>query len=317
MPQGHGVLGIPIEAGQGIRLTNVADDPRSKGFPAHHPHMHSFMGVPIVSKGKIFGHLYLTDKLPNRSKFYVPRAPGGVETFTQQDQEILEMFATEVAIAIENAKLYHENQKIAVFQERERFGMDLHDGVIQSIYAIGLVLEDAQHRLTEEPNVARQRIQEAIQGLNTVIKDIRNYIHDLRSQQFMGHSLQRGLEELALEVEAFTNLKINLQLDSDALARVSPRQTGEFLHIAREALTNIRKHAHATQVRIRLAKISDQIKLEIVDNGAGFSFEETMDSTAGNGLRNMRERVHMLDGKMTITSDGDEGTTIVATVPIP
>ena len=175
--------------GAALRIDDVAADPRAAGFPPNHPPMRTLVGIPIISKGKIFGNLYLADKR-------VELETGGVThtLFTSEDQDLLEMFASQAAIAIENAQLSKENQQLAVLRERERIGMDLHDGVIQSIYAIGLMLDDARHRLNAEPDQARAAIKTAMQGLDNVIKDIRNYIQDLRPQRFQGRNIKQGLE---------------------------------------------------------------------------------------------------------------------------
>ena len=117
--------------------------------------------------------------------------------FTTQDQQILEMFATQAAIAIENAKLYRQTEQLAILQERERFSMDLHDGLIQSIYATGLSLRvDPADRWKMKVPEAGTLIGNAIQGLNDTIRDVRNYILGLRPERFQGKDLLNGLDEL-------------------------------------------------------------------------------------------------------------------------
>jgi len=137
-PKGLGLLGVMIKQGSSIRSDSIENDPRAAGFPEGHPVMKTLVGVPIRSKGHTIGDLYLADKQSSDGESSTP-----IE-FTAQDQQILEMFSTQAAIAIENAQLYRQTQQLAVFEERERIGMDLHDGIIQSIYAVGLMLEDLQ-----------------------------------------------------------------------------------------------------------------------------------------------------------------------------
>jgi GAF domain-containing protein len=140
-PKGRGILGVVIQEGKPMRVDDLSADPRRAGLPPNHPPMRTFLGVPIRVKGDVIGNLYLTDK-------FSAADPDGrvVIPFTEEDEKIVEMFATQAGIAIENAQLYRKTQQLAVLQERERIGMDLHDGIIQSIYAVGLMLEDAQHR---------------------------------------------------------------------------------------------------------------------------------------------------------------------------
>lgn len=306
-PHGHGLLGAIMTERRSMRVDHVSADPRSVGFPPHHPPMTSMLGVPLLSKGQLFGNIYLTDKVNPHGSTPLP--------FTEQDQRTLEMFAAHAAVAIENARLHRQNQRIAIMQERERFGMNLHDGVIQSIYALGLLLDDALHRADEEPELARERIGQTIKGLNDVIRDIRSYIMDLRPQRFEGRSLEQGLTEIAGAVSNGSSLSVKVTVDTAAAASAGPQQTAELLHVTQEALTNIQKHAGANQVEVRLTRLAGQILLTIEDNGSGFDVFRTATKAGGNGLRNMQERTRALGGEFEIESQSGKGTRIVLSVP--
>ena len=306
LPRGHGLLGVLIKAGDSIRVPDIATDPRSVGFPPHHPPMRSLLGVPIKFKGEILGDLYLTDKMTS---------VGEVTAFSEQDQNLLEMFASQAAIAIKNAQLYRQSQQLALLQERERFGMDLHDGVIQSIYAVGLMLDDAQYRAETGPPEVKAMIGQSIEGLNDVIRDIRNYILDLRPQRFQGRHLPDGLEELAREVRAHSFLNVNVQVQSENWTRLPADLTVEILHIAREALTNVRKHARASSVYVTLTRQPEALALTIADNGIGFDPAQAMNDE-GNGLHNMRERAQALGGKVTFTQRESRGTCLELLIPL-
>jgi signal transduction histidine kinase len=183
LPVGAGLLGELLKPGaKPIRTTNILDHPASAGFSPHHPHMTSFLGVPIRSRGKLLGNLYMTDKI-------------GADEFTEYDQILIETLAAYAAVAIDNARLHQRTQRLAILEERERIGMDLHDGVIQSIYAVGLTLDHARYLLKNgDLETVGERIEEAIDGLNTTIKDIRNYILDLRPSRLQGN-LDDGLPD--------------------------------------------------------------------------------------------------------------------------
>ncbi|HKY52803.1 MAG TPA: GAF domain-containing sensor histidine kinase [Anaerolineales bacterium] len=304
-PRGHGLLGALIKEGEPIRIPNIASDSRSVGFPPNHPEMRSLLGVPIKFNKEILGDLYLTNKLTSS---------GEVTVFSQQDQDLLEMFASHAAIAIQNARLYRQSQQLSRLQERERFGMDLHDGVIQSIYAVGLMLDDAQYRAeTGQPEV-KTTIAQAIEGLNDVIRDIRNYILDLRPQRFQGRHLPEGLEELAREVRAHSFINVDINIVSEDWTQLPPEQTVEILHIAREALVNIRKHARASKVDITLARQDGSLLLEIADNGIGFD-PVHLPNDIGNGLRNMQERAQALGGKILFNRADSGGTSVQLNIP--
>ncbi len=307
-PHGHGLLGLIIKEGKSLRITSIASHPASVGFPANHPPMHTLLGVPLASKGKIIGDLYMTDKIETRDG-----EDDEVVPFTEEDQRILEMFAVQAAIAVENAQLYRQTQQLSILQERERFGMDLHDGIIQSIYATGLLLEDIKPRIASEPHEAERRITQSVHSLNDVMRDLRNYILGLRPERFQGRDLLTGLNELARELRANTFLQVEVETFGDYGA-LSPEQIMEILHIAQEALANIRKHARATAVNIHVSRDEQEFSLVVEDNGAGFDSVE-VEKGKGHGLPNMRERARSLGGSLEIAPRPGSGTQITLTVP--
>ena len=298
-PANHGILGLMTRQGEAVRIGDVTADPRASGFPEHHPHMRSLVGVPIMAKGRIFGNLYLADKRVESGTGAVV-----VDSFTAEEQEILQMFAAQAAIAIENAQLYKENQQLAILRERDRIGMDLHDGVIQSLYAIGLLLDDARHRLDSDPEKTRATLGTAIAGLNNTIQDIRNYISDLRPHRFQGRNVRQGLEQLAQELRTDTLFAVHLKVDPQAAAACTARQADEFLHIAQEALANIRKHADATTIQMRFQFSDGLLQMVIQDDGSGF------------GLRNMRERARALHGEFRLEARPGSGSQVIVVAPI-
>ena len=305
-PRGHGLLGALIKAGEPIRVPTISEDSRSVGFPPNHPPMRSLLGVPISFQGEILGDLYLTDKLSPTGK---------VTIFSEQDQQLLEMFATQAAIAIKNAQFHRQSQQLILLQERDRFGMDLHDGVIQSIYGVGLMLEEAQNRIEAEAAGGKDLISQAIEGLRRTIHDIRNYIMNLRPQRFQGRDLREGLAELARELRAHSFLSIDIEVDTEELTRLSPEQTVEILHITREALTNVRKHARASQVDIRVTNRPDVLELIVCDNGLGLD-SNLIANASGNGLHNMQERAQALGGKILFNRIESGGTCVQLQIPL-
>jgi signal transduction histidine kinase len=155
----------------------------------------------------------------------------------------------------------------------------------------------------------------AIDGLNQTIRDIRNYILDLRPQRFQGRDLQQGLAELARELRAHSFLNVNVEVESEASVKLSPEQTVEILHITREALTNVRKHARANQVEINVNDRSGVLLLTIADNGIGLD-PDLIRNGSGNGMHNMRERAQALGGKISFNRVESGGTQIQLSVPV-
>ena len=239
----------------------------------------------------------------------------GSTAYTGDDKKVLEMFATQAAIAIENARLYRQIQQLAILEERQRFGMDLHDGVIQSIYAVGLMLEDIQRRIKVDPENSIEGISTAIRSLNTAISDIRNYILDLRPQHFKGRDVLQGVEELARALRANTFMNVHVNVKDVDSRRLNPEQTVGILHIAQEALANVQKHAHATDVDILLRFEERELILEILDNGVSIE-PSALQISKGNGLKNMRERTSSLGGRIEIAPREVGGTKVILTAPI-
>lgn len=309
-PKGIGLLGVLSPGGQSLVVDNIEEDSRSVGFPPNHPNMLSLLGVPIKSKGEVFGNLYLADRLMEGradDHHYLP--------FDESDRQLLEKFATQAAIAIENAQLYRKIQELAVLKERERFSMDLHDGIMQSVYATGLSLQEAQHRVDGSPEEAVTRIDSAIQDLGQVLRDIRNYILGLRPDRFKEHDLVTGISEIARELRANTLLNVNFEAPNrDDFPSPSAEQVSEMLMITQEALANVRKHALARHVDITLHHGKEEIVLTIEDDGAGFDLD-LVKEPRGYGLPNMRERASILGAEISLDTKKGRGTLIRLVVP--
>ena len=302
LPKGIGLLGELMRSTKPIRVVRIADDPRSVGFCKNHPVMTSFLGVPVISKGVLLGTLYLTDKI-------------GAAEFSEDDEQLVVMLAAHAAIAIENARLYQQVQRLAVLEERERIGMDLHDGIIQSIYAVGLILEYCNLLLDENPPSAKGKLNQAISGLNEVIRDIRNYILDLRPQRFQGKDLPGGLFELIRAFRANTLMQADLHIESEGDLGLVQGQASGLFHIAQEALANVAKHARARSVSVILSRDGSQVTLVVKDNGRGFD-PLRVAAYEGHGLRNMEARTRLLGGRLFVESEPGKGATVKVTVPI-
>ncbi|HYO43802.1 MAG TPA: GAF domain-containing sensor histidine kinase [Candidatus Limnocylindrales bacterium] len=311
VPRGHGLLGLIISGGQTVNARDIAKHPARYGFPAHHPVMTSFLGAPVMVKGRSAGNLYLSDKPDD-------------EPFNDDDERLVEMFAVHAGIAIENARLHDQVQRLAVVEERERIGKDLHDGIIQAIYAVGLSLEDVPELVEDEDGRqdAVARVDRAIDALNLVIADIRSYI--LRLRPAMGgpedpvEALARLGEELGMN--AVIDLDVDLEGGADRMRALPPDRRSDLLFIAREALSNVARHAGATRTALVLAEDDDLLVLCIEDNGRGFDPAKVPGPDAfgrHQGLGNMRDRATGLGGTFAIERPDGPGTRIIVRVPAP
>ncbi len=300
LPHGYGLLGLIIREGETFRIPDIATDPRRHGFPPNHPEMHSFLGVPITVKGQAVGDLYLTNKR-------------GVAEFSVDDQTLVERFAAHAGLAIENARLSERVQALAVVEERERIGRDLHDGIIQRMYGVALGLDDVGELASRDPAAAGERIERAIDALHAAIAEVRTFIYGLRPGLDNEDSLGSALASLAEETRL--NTTIQIEVAAPSVANLSPVVRGELLNVAREALSNVVRHARAKRATIEVASGGGQLRLEIADDGAGFDPTASA-GEAHHGLDNIRRRAEALGGTLRVESAPGAGSRIIVTLPL-
>jgi signal transduction histidine kinase len=302
-PTGHGLLGALIREAHPMRVTDIGADPRSVGFPPHHPPMRSLIGAPITGRGRVFGNIYLTDK-------------SGADAFNDEDERVLVVLASQAAIAVENARLYDEAERngrelrrLEMLEERERIAKELHDGVIQSLFAVGMSLQ-AVASMSGDEDVSR-RLDAAVEDVDHSIRDLRNYIFGLRPGILADRQLDAALRELADAFGARSDVVIVVEIDGQAASHLASR-AADVVQLVREALSNVERHAGATTCRVTLRREAGGLVIEIDDDGIGFDLSAP---SAGMGLSNLRKRVASLDGRVEIESEAGKGTTVRATLP--
>lgn len=301
-PQRHGLLGVLLSEGTALRVVDIAQDPRSVGFPDGHPAMTSLLGVPVAHGGHVVGQLYLADKI-------------GATTFSPEDERLLVQLAGHAAVVIENARLSERVQALAVAAERHRIGQDLHDGVIQTLYAVNLELEDAAEDVDADPASVRGRIDEAIERLGAVMAEMRRYILGLQAENTATQPLSEALAALLSEAGTRTLITPHLCVDADRADRLQPALKEHLLHTAREAVTNVIRHARASHVWVTLDMAGHDVHLRIVDDGVGCDTTRAAQA-GGAGLRRLRERARDLGGTLMIQSAPNQGTTLDVRMPI-
>jgi signal transduction histidine kinase len=304
LPNGRGLLGVLIEGGRPMRMPEISEHSDSYGFPPNHPPMHTFLGVPIVVRDRIYGRLYLTEK------------QGGME-FTKDDERIAMTLAAQAGVAIQNANLLEEisarSEELAVLEERDRISKELHDGVIQSIYSVGLALQGAMGLMARDPEASRARVDDAIGTLDNVVRDVRSYIFALQPKTVEERGLKAAIEELAREVEVNALANVTVQLSDTALRMIPEESKGHVIQIVREILSNVARHAQAIEVQVACAvREGESVILTIEDDGVGFD-PETVER--GQGLTNIHERAERLGGHMTITPRSPRGTVHTLSFP--
>jgi signal transduction histidine kinase len=302
LPQGHGLLGTIIRDGVTLRIPDISQHPDSHGFPPHHPPMHSLLGVPIRVGGTVVGNLYLTDKRD-------------AIAFDAEDEELVERFAVHAGIAIQNARLHQEVKALAIVGERLRISRDLHDGIIQSIYAVSLSLEEAVETIEDDPQGTADRVDRAIDRLHTTIADIRTFIVGLGPE--VGIGLADTLDAMAHELLDGAGVEVRTELAGAAAVerQLTPEGVHELVQIAREAMSNVARHSGGAKAMLRLEAGDDWATLTIADDGTGFD-PEARRGSGHFGLTNLANRAAGLDGTLDIESAIGDGTRIIVRLPL-
>ena len=298
LPVGHGILGVLIMEGTPLRLRRLSDHPLSVGFPPHHPPMTSFLGVPVRVREKVYGNLYLTEKR-------------GADEFTEEDERAVITLAAQAGVAIENARLHDEVSRLAVLEDRERIAKELHDGVVQSLFSVGMAMQAAEG-MVDDPEVVRKRLQESVVAVDDVIRDLRNYIFGLGPSGVADRQVDRALEDLVDEFRRGSDVAIRLEVDPHAASEVAAR-AGDIVQAAREAISNAVRHGAPETLSVTLIRQDGAVMLEIDDDGKGFDPEAVRGG--GRGLSNLRERVVAAGGELLIESIRGKGTTLKLRFP--
>jgi signal transduction histidine kinase len=301
LPEGHGILGKLIVDHTPLRLPDLTEHPDSYGFPPNHPPMTSFLGVPIWVRGEVFGNLYLTEKADH-------------EVFTDVDEELVIGLAAAAGVAIENARLHEQVQEVTLLEDRERIARDLHDTVIQRLFATGLLLQGATQRLTTDRPEVAERIQQAVDDLDVTVRHVRSVIFELQPITSSGRSTRRDLLAVATEQARALGFDPIVRFDGPVDTAVDDRLAEHLLNTLREALSNVARHAQATRAEVDVTVANSQVTLNVTDNGIGF---DGTAPTEGRGLGNMRQRAEQLGGilKVTPTKHG-AGTHVMWQVPL-
>jgi signal transduction histidine kinase len=294
-PTGRGVLGTLIAEDKPLRLANLASSPESFGFPALHPGMTSFLGVPVRVHGEVYGILYLTNKTT-------------AGEFSEDDEELVLALAMAAGIAIENARLHGLVRDRALTEDRDRIARDLHDSVIQRLFAIGLSLQGTA-RLVERPE-AVMRIGEAIDKLDETIRQLRKAIFDIELT-INKEGLHPKVLDLVHELRPVLGILPQVSFSGPVDIVVGESLAEEVLAVLREALTNVGKHAHASQVVITIAA-ADELRVVVADDGQGISDAVS----SGLGLRNLRQRATRLGGSVELGRSREGGTRLTWHVPL-
>lgn len=297
-PTGRGVLGLLIADPRPLRIHEIGRHPDSFGFPANHPPMTSFLGVPIKVRDEVYGNLYLAEKV-------------GWSEFTLDDEALVGALSLAAGIAIENARLHDRVRRSAVYEDRDRMARDLHDTVIQRLFALGLTLQGMAARMSDS---AASQLGVAVSEIDRVIAQVRSTIYELG----MGDE-SRGIRDdittLVRQLHEVLGFEVELTFTGPLDAAIDDLVLEHLLATVREALTNVGKHAHATQASVSMEVDGASCILTISDDGIGLT-DAPASPGGGLGLPNLRRRAEKLHGTLSVDSPPGGGTVLTWKVPI-
>jgi len=293
LPTGRGVLGTVVRENRTIRLVSISDHPDSYGFPPNHPPMQSFLGVPVVAGGKAFGNLYLTEK---------------DDGFTDDDVVLIEALSRIAGSAVATARLHARIRSIAVGEDRERIARDLHDSVIQDLFAVGLGLQGISERVAD--TAAAATLEDAVDRLDSAVETLRSYIFQLRSRHGR-RQLDERLQELVSRLGSAYPTSVTLELGVSELD--DEHLEDEVMAIVTEALSNALRHSGGTQIEVLVDAVRPWCRIVVRDDGHGFDPGAIAD---GMGLANLSTRAKSLGGSVDIATAPGSGTTLEMRLPL-
>jgi signal transduction histidine kinase len=266
---------------------------------------------PIIRLGHVGPAIFVPLRVRGRSTgtLMVANLKGG-RLFDDATIRLVETFADQASVAIEYSRAQADVQRVGLMEERERIARELHDGIIQSLFAVGMGLQGTA-LLAGSPTTAA-RIDDAVDELDRVIRDLRNYIFGLRPGILADRQLDQALQELGDDLQKRSGARVEVKVDAELAASLSSR-SHQIVQLTREALSNVARHAQASRSSVRLAREGKVAVLVIEDDGVGFNADS---ESGGNGLRNMRQRTEAMGGAMMVKSEAGKGTSLQMTFPV-
>ncbi|MEO6469348.1 MAG: GAF domain-containing sensor histidine kinase [Acidimicrobiia bacterium] len=297
LPEGHGILGRLIIDPKPLRLRDLTAHPDSFGFPPHHPPMRSFLGVPIRVRNEVFGNLYLCEKQ-------------SAEEFSEEDEMLAITLASAAGVAIENARLHQRLQATVLLEDRERIARDLHDKVIQQLFATGMSLQAAERSVADDA-VAR-RLNQAVDDLDTTIREIRNTIFALHAPSVGLHS---DLIAVVAELNDRLGIAATLHVEGPIDQAIPPTIARHLIPVVREAVTNSQRHGNAKTVEVMVRADADCTVL-VLDDGRALDEPSPHADASGDGLVNLARRAEDLGGRLTLSPRAAGGMIFEWRVPL-
>ncbi|MFE7119708.1 GAF domain-containing sensor histidine kinase [Streptomyces sp. NPDC057654] len=305
LPRQHGILAAMLHEATPQRLADVRKDPRFGGWPAAHPDMSDFIGMPVADGDEVLGALFLANKR-------CPKPEGGCG-FTAQDEELLRTLAQHAAIALTNARLYERSRELTIAGERARLAHELHDAVAQKLFSLRLTAQAATALVDRDPARAKGELQQVAALAAEAADELRAAVVELRPA---------ALDEDGLIATLRTQIQVldrahtaSVTFDSHGVRALPAAQEEALLRVAQEALHNALRHSGADRVDVTLVRRGQGALLRVSDDGRGFDPLAVRRAGRHLGLVSMRDRASGAGGRMTVKSGPGKGTAIEMEVP--
>lgn len=295
-PTGRGILGDITRQGAVVRVDDIAEHPGYTGIPRSHPPMSSFLGVPVTVRDKVFGNLYVAGK---------------TDGFDEQDEVALKALAVAAGAGIDSIRMAQELRDSAIREDRDRIARDIHDSIVQSLFAVGLRLQAQSVGRGIESDM-RAEMGDAAVAIDASIAELRRLIYDLHGNPPRRGSLSVEIENLVDRLGGPYEVPVVVGVNGK-VPEFDVSLIDDVLQIVREGVSNALRHSAATSIEVSVSADDRSLLLVIADNGHGF---DVANAPWGLGLTNMRTRTKRAGGTLDIESDHGGGTSVVARIPI-
>lgn len=309
LPRQHGILAAMLHNATPERLADVREDPRFGGWPAAHPDMSDFLGLPVADGDEILGALFLANK---RCPGPAPAREGGCR-FTEDDERLLGILAQHAAIALTNARLYERSRELTIAGERARLAHELHDAVAQKLFSLRLTAQAATALVDRDPARAKDELHQVAALAAEAADELRAAVVELRPAALDEDGLIATLRSQVQVLDRAHSAHVTFTAHS--VRALPAAQEEAVLRVAQEALHNALRHSGAGRVEVTLTRNGPGALLRIADDGCGF--DPALVRRAGRhlGLVSMHDRAGGVGGRLTVESEPGKGTAVEMEVP--
>ncbi|TSB23551.1 GAF domain-containing sensor histidine kinase [Streptomyces benahoarensis] len=305
LPRQHGILAAMLHHATPERLADVREDPRFGGWPAAHPDMSDFLGLPVADGDEILGALFLANKR-------CPKPAGGCG-FTAEDERLLGILAQHAAIALTNARLYERSRELTIAGERARLAHELHDAVAQKLFSLRLTAQAATALVDRDPDRAKCELHQVAALAAEAADELRAAVVELRPAALDEDGLIATLRSQAQVLDRAHSARVTF--GAQGVRALPSSQEEALLRVAQEALHNALRHSGAGHVEVTLTRHGQGALLRVADDGCGFDTAAVRTAGRHLGLVSMRDRANGVGGVLTVKSEPGQGTAVEMEVP--